>query len=454
MVAFIPAALSESTAVLHNPCQGFYHIVRYLLAQSGRYADGDPAAQARDYGLPLVLLEINLRNYKAGPVSGAALAQLEDILRVWSQSGAQIILRFLYDWDGIAKAMEPEDLSTVLTHMDQVGETVNRYASAVYLMQGIFIGNWGEMHGSRFTDAQSVQTLITRLHEVIAPAIYLSVRTPAQWRMITGVYDVPAKFPAFQDPPSLAGRLGLYNDGMLGSLSDLGTYGDAPRKNDPDLSRKGTREEELAFQNHLCRYVPNGGEAVHDSPCSDLPAAVRYLKTIHASYLNADYDPAVLKKWSRTVWRGQDAFSGCDGLTYIRAHLGYRYTVRRFTVGKHGFLQPRITLRLTLENTGFGNALKPFEAAILFRNTAAEETVRLPLPFDFRGLKSGEKAILTASLPVKELSAGTYALFLSVTDPAGRQITLANTAYGEEKGLLLGQLVYGSGRSIRPPQSS
>ena len=408
---FSPETLSESASILHNPYQGFYHMIRYTLA------DDDPQE----------LTEDPIRGYDP------ALAQLDGILKVWSKS--QIILRFLYDWDGAAKAAEPESLSIILTHMDQVSEVINRYAPSVYLIQGIFIGNWGEMHDSHFMDAQSFQTLITHLHEVIAPSIYLSVRTPAQWRMITGLHQVPAKFPAFQDRPPIAGRLGLYNDGMLGSWSDLGTYEDTPAA--PFC--KGTREEELSFQNQLCQYVPNGGEVVYDTPYNDLPAAVQYLKTIHAAYLNADYDPRALEKWRRTAWRGQDAFSGCDGLSYIQGHLGYRYTVRRFALQREGFLRPRIRLRLTLENTGFGNALKPFHAAFLLQSTA--KTVCLPLRFDFRNFRSGQKATLSASVPVKELPAGAYSLFFFVTDTAtGKQIALANTAYYDEKGLLLGRL--------------
>ena len=141
----------------------------------------------------------------------------------------------------------------------------------------------------------------------------------------------------------------------------------------------------------------------------------------------------------QTAWRGQDAFSCCDGLSYIQGHLGYRYTVRRFALQREGFLRPRIRLRLTLENTGFGNALKPFHAAFLLQSTA--KTVCLPLRFDFRNFRSGQKATLSASVPVKELPAGAYSLFFFVTDTAtGKQIVLANTAYYDEKGLLLGQL--------------
>ena len=440
-IAFTPEAFWESTAVLKNPYQGFYRIFGYTLSDDGQHVQTTAVDSIREYDFALVLLEINLRNYRTGPISNSALAQLDDILKAWSQSDAQILLRFLYDWDGIAKVKEPESLSTILTHMDQAAEIVNRYASSIYLMQGCFIGNWGEMHGSYFADAQSIQTLITHLHQVIAPSIYLSVRTPAQWRTITGLYDVPAKFPAFQDEPSITGRLGLFNDGMLGSLSDLGTYGDTLRKDASAPSYKGVREEELSFQNALCQYVPNGGEVVYDTAYNALPTAVQYLKTIHVSYLNADYDQTVLQKWSRTIWNGEDAFSGCDGLTYVNAHLGYRYTVRGCTLQKHGLLQSQVTVQLTLENTGFGNTLKPFEGAFLLQNVQTEETRRLPLVFDFRSLTGGQTKTLTASLLARELPEGTWHLFFSVTDPAtGGQIALANTAYVAGNGVLLGQL--------------
>ena len=436
-VAFTPEVLLESTEILRNPYQGFYRIVRYTLNEDGA-ADH---ASAGEYPFPLVLLEINLRNYRNGAISNCALEQLDGILHFWDASGIQILLRFLYDWDGVAKASEPEALSTILTHMDQVSEIVNRYEASVYLMQGVFVGNWGEMHGSHFTDAKSIKTLALHLHEVIAPSIYLSVRMPAQWRMITGQNDVPSKFPAFQEHPPIAGRLGLYNDGMLGSASDLGTYGDTPRKGISDPACKGTREEELSFQNRLCQYVPNGGEVVFDTPYNALSAAVQYLRTLHVSYLNADYDPVVLNKWSKSVWDREDAFSGCDGLTYVQAHLGYRYTARAFTLRKQGFLSPQLTFQLELENTGFGNTLKPFDGAFLLRNVQTGDTCRLPLAFDFRSLTSGQTKTLTASLPVRDLSKGTWQLFFSVTDPAtGGQIALANTTLVSENGVPLGQL--------------
>lgn len=432
MPGFSPAALSESTALLKNPYQGFYRIFRYELSDGASL----PGEDVQNYPHSLALLEINLRAYRQGDISAAGLTGLEGILEQWAQSDARIILRFVYDWDGIAKASEPESLSIILSHMDQVSQVVNRHADSVYLMQGVFIGNWGEMHGSYFADDRSINTLIAHLHQVIAPSIYLSVRTPAQWRMVTGMKDAPANAP---EQTSLAGRLGLFNDGMLGSATDLGTYGDTARG--AALSRKGTREEELAFQNRLCQYVPNGGEVVGNTGYSDLPAAVQALRTTHVSYLNADYDRAALEKWQRASWAGADAFHGCDGLTYVQAHLGYRFTARDAALHRQGFLQPRLGLQVSLENTGFGNALRPFTAAFLFRDSQTGEVLTFPIQFDLRELKSGQTQTLTAVIPFTELPRTTGELFLSVTDTAtGKQIALANTTYFDGTGVLLGRL--------------
>ena len=130
--------------------------------------------------------------------------------------------------------------------MEQVGPIVNKYASSVYIMQGIFVGNWGEMNNTTHMGNGEMETLIQKLDNVIDPSIFLSVRTPAQWRTIVGEYR-GTKVPRCPQPnllSSLASRLGLYNDGMLGSANDTGTYGDkAAADLDTNYSDAWTRED-------------------------------------------------------------------------------------------------------------------------------------------------------------------------------------------------------------------
>jgi len=176
--------------------------------------------------------------------------------------------------------------------MDQLAPVINCYADHIHILQGIFVGNYGEMNNSIYLSTQSMTALLTRLADLTDPSIYLSVRTPAQWRSITSSVSLPFPFPTFDG--SLMSRLGLFNDGMLGSDTDLGTYGTISRDGSETPGDKGTQQEELAFQDMLCRYVPNGGEAVIDN----------------------------------TTYPGDDCFDGCTGYKYIRAHLGYRYVLQ------------------------------------------------------------------------------------------------------------------------------
>lgn len=432
----------ESTELLSNPYQGFYHMIGYTLSDD--YVSTESSSYPADsYTDSLALLEINLKNYRTSAISRQGLAQLNDILTSWSQSPSdtRLILRFLYDWDGIALATEPESLELILTHMNQISTIVNRHCDTVYVLQGIFIGNWGEMHHSNFMDESSVKTLIQHLNDVIDPSIYLSVRTPAQWRMINDLYDLPATFPAWKADGSLPGRLGLFNDGILGSESDLGTYGDTARHNAASPSYQGTRKEELEFQNQLCQYVPNGGEVVYNHNLSELETSVSALRTMHVSYLNADYDKRVLEKWKNSIWTGKDAFYGCDGYRYVQAHLGYRYRISACSLKSSGLFTHGLTLTLTLQNDGFSNTLKPFCTSIVLKDKMTGKSTLVPFEIDLRKLGSGQKKSFTVKIPVKDLKHSSYQIYFSVKDEAsGQSILLGNQNEITPDGYLLGQL--------------
>ena len=439
---FCAETFSESNEPLQNPYCGFYHIIGYTLSDG--YIPSDNYINTIDsYADSLALLEINLKNYRESEISEKGLSQLNDILAAWENSPhkTKLILRFLYDWDGIALATEPDSLELILKHMEQVSPAVNRYHETVYIMQGVFIGNWGEMHHSKFADNNSVKILINRLCEPIVPSVYLSVRTPSLWRTVTGLHKPPEKLYQFRQDSSLKFRLGLFNDGILGSESDLGTYGNA-LINDADFpSYSDIRKEELKFQNELCRFVPNGGEVVYNNNLSKLETAVSALKTRHISYLNADYDSRVLKKWKNSVWAGNDTFHGCDGYSYVKAHLGYRYVIKNCNIKKSGVISDNYTLRLTIENVGFSNALIPFETSVTLINKETGNSTIIPIDADFRRIESGNTRCVTATLPLKELQLGEYLVYFSVKEKSsGQTVLLGNKNENTKDGYLLGRL--------------
>jgi len=82
--------------------------------------------------------------------------------------------------------LEPVNVDTILNHVDQLSEIVNKYKDIIYILQGVFVGKWGEIHGT--THAKSLDSctkIMNALNNKIDSSIFLSVRTPCHYRGIT-----------------------------------------------------------------------------------------------------------------------------------------------------------------------------------------------------------------------------------------------------------------------------
>lgn len=432
-VSYRPAVLTESPKEFRNPYAGWYHMYGYMLS------DQTPLdlsqTEKQEPGPGLVLLEINLQNYTEDAVSEAGLSQLDDLFAAWQAAGKQLIVRFLYNWDGMTH--EPDTLELILTHMSQTADIVNRYSDCIYIIQGIYVGKWGEMHSSRYMNEKDMLTLIQHLDQIIHPDIFLAVRTPRQWRCFS---DFAVERNMQNHGPAYS-RIGLYNDGMLGSATDLGTYAEWAAGDSSASGETDSRKAEIAFQNTLCNYVPNGGEVVSDNDYNDFPAAAADLAAMHVSYLNASYDAAVLSKWERSAWGGGDIFSGMNGLDYISRHLGYRYVLR-----SSGFL-PDSTENgeslfcVTLENIGFSNSYRSFDVTLTLRHKYSRAAYSVPVKTDTRFWNTGMQTSLEIPVEISGCRPGKYTVCLKITDPAsGYEILCANEGEHTENGYVLGEL--------------
>ena len=383
----------------------------------------------------LVLLQINLKNFSNQALSENALRQIDRIFAMWADSSHDIIVRFLYDWDGNAMQTEPDDISTVKLHMQQTAEIVNSHKNDIFLMQGIFIGSYAEMHSSKYMDTESMTSLALLLDSLIDNDIYLSVRTPQQLRTIFKTSDMSNM--------SINGRrlrIGLFNDGMLGSKLDLGTYGaDDTLFSEVNYDDKGSRTQEIAFQKKLCLLVPNGGEVVSDNVYNDIENAAKDLSDMHVSYLNNAYDPAVVNKWKEQTYHSADEASVYDGLSgyeYITAHLGYRYVLMDSSFEYNTF-ENNGQLSIIIKNEGFAPSYRNFNVTVSTENFSAGLTHDFPTSEWY----PGETTKLTVSIPVSDLKEGDFTLYLKVTDAAtGETILFANSGAPDEFGYSLGTL--------------
>lgn len=428
---------SETIEALNGADRGFYHIHGFLVKDSLDAAKAVSDSYAWEKDSALSLIQFNLRQYSSGDISDAGLATLEALFEELRKLDKRYIVRFVYDWDGKNMEVEPQDISIVLGHMEQVAGVVNRNKDLIYTLQGLFVGNWGEMNGTRYGGKENWSKLAEKLAQVTDEDIYLAVRMPFQWRCATG-YAKPLEELGGQS--GLAARMGLYNDGIMGSFSDLGTYGANPRA-ETDYEAVWDRTDELAFQNELCRVVPNGGEVVADNPYNDFPQAVSTLRTMHVSYLNRDYDSKVLEKWASARVTGEGIWNAMDGLTYVERHLGYRFVIRGASLS-HRFWRNTLELEVALSNVGFAPIYRPVQCELVMVDGGGEVKT-IPLEGDPRELAGGLDRLNTLlfcyTVSAGELSPGDYTLYFRMRDArSGEEIQLANEGYVENYGYRIG----------------
>lgn len=429
---------TESSQELDNPSRGFYRIHCFQITDhQENYQQKIADEFGQDKETKLSLVEINLQNYRQGAITEVGLANIESLLDALKAADKQLVLRFVYDWDGKNMEREPENLETILLHMEQIGPALREHHKQIFTLQGLFIGNWGEMNGTKFLKEEDLSQLAFKLAAVTDPSTYLSVRMPAQWRKIIGDQGEN------QSIRDLKTRLGLFNDGMLGNESDYGTYG-TESADAADWHSSWSREDELEFQNELCGRVPNGGEVIHENAFNDLDRAIEDLATMHVTYLNQDYDREVFQKWEREQVSEQGCFSGMDGLTYIKRHLGYRLLITDAYL-EHKALKNLLSADVTFKNAGFAPLYRDVKVQLSLYSEEKDQLLTYEVPQNLRKLLGGKQAeeLLTIhqDVPLKELSKTSYKAYVSLIDSqTGKSVFLANEQEAEQYGYPIGTI--------------
>ncbi len=430
---------SESARELKNPNRGFYFMCGF------RISDDRPvdyyASLFKSFSnsnASLVMIQINLQEYAEGLISEKGLEEINNLFHAMSQFDKQYIVRFLYDWNGENEIVEPERVETILGHMEQLRIIFLEYHDIIYLHQGLFIGNWGEMNGT--AHLSSMKELTEKLLEVTDNEIFLSVRMPAQWRKITQIAEPNISSYAEEH---ISRRIGLFNDGIMGNYSDYGTYGKISRSEVGDFTH-WNRTEELIFQQELCKYVPNGGEVIKDNEYNDFVNALANLKQMHISYLNWDYDRSVLDKWKEYVIADDSVYHGMDGLTYIERHLGYRLLIKNVGLD-YKKTEDVLTVKIDLQNVGFAPVYKPEEVYLQIVNVETKASQSYLLETDLSKLSGGneDETILPIIYEQKltGFNEGTYEIYFWIKDvDSATPIYLGNEQEMEEYGYKIGTI--------------
>lgn len=431
--------LVESKNLINNPNRGFYRIYGFRIEdESVNWKQDVDKRIKNDDDATLALIEVNIQAYKDGKITDAGMNNIRELFDALSKQNKQYIVRFLYDWNGENQVYEPKNIRVILDHMKQLKEIMNEYADHIFTLQGLFIGNCGEMNNTQYIDEESLQTLASTLLSVCDNDMYLSVRTPMQWREIAQKEDS-------SDQSVYTKRLGLFNDGMLGNQFDYGTYG-TQSKLEAGVNQKWTREEELDFQDELCRTVPNGGEVIIDNAYNDLDHAIADFDRMHITYLNEDYDRNVLEKWSNSTVHTDDCYDGMDGLSYMKARLGYRFVLRECRM-QQDFWKDTLHVELDVSNSGFAPIYKACEACFVFVPQSSEgKTYSVNVEQNLSELAGGNEtdriSTIQTTIPLHDLERENYDVYFQLKDQAtGEMIQFANEQECEAEGYQIGQIL-------------
>lgn len=442
---WMPEKYMETNKFLANSERGFYNMRGIKI--SDRYPADESTLESfkgENTSESIELLQIHIGEYQDREISRSGLEQIRKILSIYAEKSnpVRLIVRPLYDWEGKGAESDPSSIELVMKHMEQIGAILGEYEDQVYIVQGVFVGSWAEMHSSRYLTQENYLKLIRKMQETMPESVYLAVRTPAYWRMAAGRKEPLVEAEAW-DYTELTSRLSLFNDGILGSSLDYGTYGVIPMEQSASLQDEWTREDELYFQNKLNQYVPNGGEVVLDNKLNDLANADKTFQLMHISYLNRAHDPGVINKWENTLYQDKESvYDGMSGYDYIERHLGYRFVIRDVSVLEKGWKWQEGHISVEIENVGYAPRYTSCDVDIIIKNIGNGEIRVFPVDTDVRKWRPNEKN--TVTVDVENIEDGEYEVWIRVTDKNQEPVLFANENRTAEDGsCLLGTIKKG-----------
>lgn len=375
---FIKSQLEETSEDVCNPGRGWYQLYAFRAESLPDFTYLKSCVLDCE---KLALVMINIGAYKSRSLDSAALDNIVQIISFFVEQKKDIILRFVYDDKGKGLEHEPWTLGRIEDHIRSLEPVFREFGDHLYILQGLFIGSWGEMHTSKFLSEECMRRLYGILLSVTDEQTFLSVRRPMYWRML--------------EEADTSCRLGLFNDGMLASESHLGTFGTKARGR-ADWKEAWIPQDELAFIEQLCKKVPLGGEAVLGELSNELSPeeTIELLKKMHVSYLNNMHDRRLLAKWKQQIWKNGTLYE------YIGSHLGYRFVIRNVNV-RFPLRKESMTVEIRIENTGFSNCYEE-GTTYLELDTPDGKTMCLDIGDDLRKRDAGTIVSLTVDMPLAE----------------------------------------------------
>ena len=415
------AAISyaESTETINNPGMGYTSTLWYR-CKPGQTPVQNPVGS-------LVLMFIDIGAFSSGEngtkqddgsyipgtdylLDDAFFAGLRGTFANCRANGCTIALRFRYDDDGTTDP-EPASWDTVKQHIRQIADSglLTEYQDILMYVESGFVGCYGEQWGGKYCSLEHKAELLDLLLDVVPDPIPVTVRTPNIFAKWAGIEQKDlAEW--VSEPGSRAARVGLYDDGYMGSDSDLGTY--------------VNRQTETAWLGNQTASSYFGGEFSGNLEWAQkyetyLPQnAIPEMYQTHLSYINSNiwslYKDYTFSAEYDVPHGDHSAYYGENVYKFMRDHLGYRFVLRDSR--RTAQIEQGGTLDLTfqVENTGFAAPIREQKAELLLEKDG--DYIRTPVSIDSRSWHSCETVTeqLSVSIP-GSLEPGEWNIYLKLS---------------------------------------
>ena len=410
----------ETVKELRNPQRGWFRLFTFIIEEEPDFKD-EKYRLYGDFNLALVLIDIGA--YRDRCLDDEALSRMDRILKVFRANNMDIILRVAYDHEGRGLEREPLTFRQVTEHAGQIARFTAEHCKDIFIYQGLLIGGWGEMHSSRYTAPERLRELYYIFKSELKGKVHMAVRKPVQWRYLNFRNDA--------EEPIEADGLGIYNDGMFGSDSDLGTY-DNSNKSIKDWNSAWSRRNEIVFTGMLANSVPCGGEALYGEGFVAKNTSLNYineLKELKITYLNIKHDIKLIEYWKKQVYPGKGIWDGKSCFQYISAHLGYRYFISNVRALKSG---AGCDIRITVKNQGFAPIYGDAKLYLEYEGLGGKRTIEMHGSLK-ECLSDSEKEYSVIIKPMK----GDIYLYARLNG-SGEHVLFANERISEDGKLRIG----------------
>ncbi len=366
-------------------------------------------------------------------ITDSALNNLRGIFQSCRNVGQVAVVAFSYNvrgeselrvdsqgntYSGYVNAEPEQGMSLVKKHIEQLSVVISEYSDVIMTVETRMFGPWGEQHSTPMSHVEDNYYELTQTWlDNIPEEIPVSLRRPSyflywfnkRYKQSIKESNISDCIELSKDLDIDARRVGFYNDGYLGSDSDLGTFNPI------------NRDEVNKWLNYQAQYTYYGGEFSGNIPSitneyqksfSELENVEKEAFTNHVSYINGVGDYGPMKKWKANNYRGEDdVYNGnTNEYEYYANHLGYRYVLRDFS--KH-ITSKSTQVKFEIENVGFGNLIKPKKVDIIFKSGEVEHVFETEI--ELRNLLSKEReeyVFSTTKLTNKEET--TYSVYVKI----------------------------------------